>query len=134
VNALLSGESEADVKVGFLSSAEYRAAHAADAAFVAGLYHDVVGRAPDATGQAIWLAMLQAGITPKQAIAGFLSSQEALGRVVNGDYAAFVGRAPDAQGGQFFFGQLFAGGPGQAEAVGVEILASQEFFNDRVGA
>jgi uncharacterized repeat protein (TIGR01451 family) len=131
---LLAGARESDVEAGFLSSAEYRAAHAADAAFVAGLYQDVLDRAPDSTGQAFWLAKLQAGLTPEQVIAGFLSSLEALGRVVDGDYAAFLGRAPDAQGRQFFLDQLFAGGPGQAESVGVQILASDEFFNDRVGA
>jgi uncharacterized repeat protein (TIGR01451 family) len=134
VNALLAGESEADVEAGFLSSAEYRAAHASDAAFVAGLYQYVLDRAPDSTGQAFWQAQLQGGVRPEQVIAGFLSALEALGRVVDADYAAFLGRAPDAQGRQFFLDQLFAGGPGQAEVGGVQILASDEFFNDAIGA
>jgi uncharacterized repeat protein (TIGR01451 family) len=134
VNALQSGASEADVEAGFLSSAEYRAARATDAAFVAGLYHDLLGRAPDTTGQAFWLAKLQAGLSPEQVAAGFLSSQEALRRRVDADYAAFLDRTPDAEGRQFFLDQLFAGGPGQAEAVGVQILASDEFFKDSVGA
>jgi hypothetical protein len=133
MNALLSGESEAAVEAGFLSSAEYQTEHAADAAFVAGLYQDVLGRAADSTGQAFWMGQLQGGVSRQQVIAGFLTSQEALSRVINGYYAAYLLRAPDAVGRQFFLNQLFAGGPGQAQAVGVQILASQEFFNDMSG-
>jgi hypothetical protein len=134
VNNMLAGMSEANVEVGFLSSAEYQAEHATDAAFVAGLYQDVLERAPDANGQAYWLALLQGGATRQQVIDGVLSSQEALNRDINGYYAAYLLRAPEALGRQFYLDQLFAGGPGQTEAVAAQILASQEFFNDMSGA
>ncbi len=134
VNALLAGESEADVEASILASPEYQATHAADAAFVAGLFQNVLGRAADSTGQAYWMGQLQGGATRQQVIAGFLSSGEALGRAVDGDFAAYLRRPADAVGRQFFLDQLFAGGPGQTEAVAVQILASEEFFNDMVGA
>src|SRR5262249_41771511 len=44
VNHLLGGMNEADVEAGILSSAEYQGEHPTDAAFVAGLYQDVLGR------------------------------------------------------------------------------------------
>jgi uncharacterized repeat protein (TIGR01451 family) len=134
VNALLAGKSEADVETGFLSSAEYRATHGADAAFVTALYQDVLGRAADPAGQPFWLAQLQGGVNRQKVIGGFLSSPEALGRIVDGFYAAYLGRPADAAGRQFFLNQLLAGGPGQAEAVGVAILASDEFFHNGPGS
>jgi uncharacterized repeat protein (TIGR01451 family) len=133
VNALLAGMSEADVQASLLSSPEYQAEHASDSAFVSGLYQDVLGRAADPAGLASKLALLQGGVSRGQVIAAVLSSPEALGRIVDGDYAAFLGRAADAAGRAAFLGQLLAGGPGQAESVGVQVLASQEFFLDSAG-
>jgi uncharacterized repeat protein (TIGR01451 family) len=131
---LLAGASESDVEAGFLSSAEYRAAHPTDAAFVAGLYQDVLGRAGEPAGLAGWLAQLQGGVSRDQVIAGFVGSQEALGRAIDRDYASYLSRAAEAGGRQYFLNQLLAGGPRQEEAVGVAILASDEFFIDAAGA
>jgi hypothetical protein len=72
--------SEAAVETAFLESAEYQAEHASDAAFVSGLYQDVLGRTADPAGGAAWLAQLQGGVSRQQAIAAFLSSPEALAR------------------------------------------------------
>ena len=94
----------------------------------------MLGRTADPAGQAFWLAQLQGGVSRQPVIGGFLASPEALGRIVDGYYAAYLHRTADAAGRQFFLDQLFAGGIGKAEAVGVQILASEEFFNDRVGA
>jgi hypothetical protein len=43
-------------------------------------------------------------------------------------------RPADPAGRKYFLDQLFAGGLGNTEAVGVQILASEEFFNNPVGA
>jgi uncharacterized repeat protein (TIGR01451 family) len=131
---LLAGASESDVEAGFLSSAEYRVAHPTDAAFVAGLYQDVLGRAGEPGGLAGWLAQLQGGVSRDQVIAGFVGSQEALGRAIDRDYASYLNRAAEAGGRQYFLNQLLAGGPRQQEAVGLAILASDEFFIDAAGA
>jgi hypothetical protein len=130
---LLAGMTEVEVIAGILSSAEYQATHASDAAFVAGLYADVLGRAADPAGSGYWLKGLQGGVSRAQEAAAFLASREALLRVVDGDFAAFLYRPADAAGESFFLSPLLSGGPGQAEAVGVAILASAEFFADAAG-
>jgi hypothetical protein len=131
---MLGGATEADVQTGFLSSPEYRVTHATDAAFVAGLYRDVLARAADSGGQAYWLAQLQGGATPEQVIAGFLTSPEAMGRFVDGAYLTYLRRVSDAGGRQYFLDQLFAGGPGSEESVALQILGSPEYFTHPVGA
>jgi hypothetical protein len=133
VNNMLAGKSEATVEADILASPEYLADHAGDAAFVTGLYRDVLGRAPDTSGQVFWLAQLQRGASTRQVIDAFISSPEALGRVVDGYYLAFLQRTADAPGRQYFLEQLLTGGSGQEEAVGVQILSSAEFFNDNLG-
>jgi uncharacterized repeat protein (TIGR01451 family) len=130
---LLAGMSEAGVIAGLLSSAEYQAAHASDAAFLAGLYADVLGRAADPAGSDYWLKVLQGGGSRGQVIAGFLASREALMRVVDGDYATLLYRTADPVGEMVFLNELVNGGPRQAEAVAVAILGSGEFFGDAGG-
>jgi hypothetical protein len=125
--------SEADVIACLLSSAEYQVTHASDAAFVAGLYAHVLGRAADPAGSDYWLKVLQGGSSRGQVIAGFLDSREALMRIVDGDFAAFLYRPTDPVGEPFFLNQLLNGGPEQAEAVGVAILTSAEFLADAAG-
>jgi uncharacterized repeat protein (TIGR01451 family) len=130
---LLAGMSEADVISGILSSAEYQASHANDAAFVAGLYADVLGRAADPAGSAYWLKGLQGGVSRAQEAAAFLASREALLRVVDDDYTTFLNRPADSPGEMVFLSELMNGGPRQVEAVAVAILGSGEFSGDAAG-
>ena len=127
VSALLAGASEADVQTGILSSPEYYAAHPDNAAFVEGLYHDLLGRDADPSGLASALARLQMGVSQLRVIGGILTSPEALGQVVDGYYEAFLRRQADASGLQSFLGQLLAG-RARTTDVAVQILASPEFF------
>lgn len=87
VQAMAGGMTEAQVRQGFLDSAEYKArmstgqapsAYAGDAqAFVSGLYWELLGRAPDAGGLAAWVQALQSGqLTDAQVRQGFLDSPE----------------------------------------------------------
>src|SRR5262249_10897420 len=54
VGALLNGASETTVAIAFLTSAEYTRTHQDATSFVNGVYADVLGRAPDAMGMALW--------------------------------------------------------------------------------
>src|SRR5262249_50812459 len=124
---------EADVQAGILSSPEYYAAHPDNAAFVEGLYHDLLGRDADPSGLASALARLQMGVSRLQVIDGILESPEALGQLVDGYYEAYLRREADASGLQSFLGQLLAGRARPGD-VAVQILAAQEFYNGMSGA
>src|SRR5262249_30990713 len=101
VNVFLAGASEAQVARDILLSAEYQNAHASDAAFVAGLYTDVLGRVPDAAGQATWQQALQGGGSRAVVALAFLTSGEVDAALVNRYYTTYLHRnagAAEAQG------------------------------------
>lgn len=86
-----------------------------DATFVSNLYRELLGRDPDASGQAFWLGFLASG-GPTGALAqqhimvqDFLASNEYRAHLVNCFYENFLHRAADSGGQQYFVGQLGAG-------------------------
>src|SRR5262249_6819563 len=87
---LLAGGSEQQVELGLLASAEYAATHPDVAAFVNGLYADVLGRAADGAGAANWEGLLQRGASRAEVVVGVLFSQEAIGLELARNYAAFL--------------------------------------------
>lgn len=110
----------------------------ADATFVRNLYHELLGRDPDASGQTFWLGFLAAG-GPSAALAqqhvmvqDFLSSTEYRAHLVNCFYENFLHRAADPGGQQFFVGQLGAGV--DPRVVLGEIVGSTEYANLHGGA
>ena len=68
----------AGVAEGFAASAEFarRWGHLDDVSFVAGLYADVLGRAPDAAGLDGWAAQLAKGTSRAEVLLGFSESAE----------------------------------------------------------
>jgi hypothetical protein len=127
VNALLAGTSELDVARMILDSPEYQAAHSSDAAFVMGLYADVLGRSASNAEVAGWLQALQGGLSRDAAAQAFLTSQEADVRVVNGFYANFLQRAADPAGEQAAVAALQSSRL-TLEEVGESFLASDEYY------
>ena len=73
-----------------LLSPEYQAAHANNAAFVTGLYADVLQRAGDPTGIASWQAFLAAGGSRDFGVRAFWKSDEALTDIVDRYYIAYT--------------------------------------------
>ncbi|WP_164133734.1 DUF4214 domain-containing protein, partial [Stenotrophomonas maltophilia] len=74
------GGSVAGVAEAMLASREYGALHPTrpgDAAFVAGLYEEALGRAPDATGAAHWADALAHGAARGAVAAAIAESPEA---------------------------------------------------------
>jgi hypothetical protein len=132
VNELLGGLSEEAVAEGFLTSAEYQQAHAGTAAYLTGLYADVLGRAPDASGLDSWQTAAQGGLSPAQIADGFLQSQEAERQLVDHCYADYLGRAGEPAGVQAWLSELQSGLLSPAQ-VAQAFLASNEFFS-RAGA
>jgi hypothetical protein len=126
VNALLAGASETQVEMAFLTSPEYQAAHPGAAAYISGLYADVLGRAP-AAEMAFWVQRLQAGASPQVLALGFLTSPEAAGDAVQALYQQALRRPADPVGLAALTPLLQAGAPWE---VGADALfASPEYFN-----
>jgi hypothetical protein len=127
VSRLRAGVSEADVVRQFLLSPEYTLLHATPAAFVSGLYADVLGHAGDARGSTFWVTQLSGGATRAQVAEAFLTSPEAHRRAVDQYYEDFLQRQPDATGESAWLAAL-----GQrrlsAAQVAQALLASEEFF------
>jgi hypothetical protein len=91
------------------------------------MYFDLLGRAPDAAGEAAWVNALAAGV-PRSAVAlGFAASAEREGITVQNDYATFLGRqAGDSE----VAGWVAAFGDGLTnEDVVAGFVGSDEYFN-----
>lgn len=81
--------------------------------FVQNLYRELLGREPDATGEAFWIAQVQQNSTAggRQAvIAAFLNSPEYKAHYIATLYEVFLGRAPEAAGVEFWTAKM--GNPG----------------------
>ncbi|MGI0131215.1 MAG: DUF4214 domain-containing protein, partial [Thermoplasmata archaeon] len=77
-------------------------------AFVADLYHDVLGRTtmPAPTEISYWVGRLIAGDSRGHVAAAFVASTEAHQDLVQGDYKLMLGRPADAGGLSYWTGQL----------------------------
>ena len=91
-------EPETQVEIGFLTSPEYQLAHAADDAFIKGLYADVLGRQADAGGLAFWEEFARHSFGRAAMAEGFLTSTEEYERLVDNYYTSFLGRHADPIG------------------------------------
>jgi hypothetical protein len=101
VNAMLNGLSDERLEAGFIGSPEYITNHGGSgAAWVTGMYQDLLGRTPAASEVTAWVQALEGRLTPNQVAYGFAASAEREGQRVTADYQKFLGRAPaPAEGG-----------------------------------
>jgi parallel beta-helix repeat protein len=127
VQYLLQGHGVNDLEAQLLDSAEYQAAHASSAAFLQGLYADVLQRNPGAAESAAWLQALQSGMNRSAIAQAFVNSSEAITNAINTDYTQFLLRPADLPG---LSGWLAAEQSGALtlDQVSEAILASDEFF------
>ncbi len=100
-------------------------------AVVNALYHDILGRAPDAGGKALFVGKLNAGASAQSVARALLSSPEYNGLLVDGMYQKYLGRAADAMGRAFWIGRLAAGATPDAVAAG--LLGSTEYALQHAG-
>jgi hypothetical protein len=128
VNLLLAGRDETQVMAAFVASPEYTSTHANNAAFVEGLYYQLLLRAPDAAGVQFWEHALDTGgQTRRQVALDFLFSAEWTAKEVTGYYTANLYRQPDPAA-QYWADAL------QLHALSYDdvfagILGSQEYLN-----
>ncbi len=127
IGQLLAGASEDTVAAGLLQSPEYSLMHGSNQAFVTALYHDVLGRAPDAGGLSHYLDALGGGQSRSDTISQLLASPERTNLLVQAAYAQTLGRAADAGGLTYFANQLRSGGLNQRSLISA-LVDSQEYL------
>jgi hypothetical protein len=127
IDAMLAGMSDTAVAQAFLTSPEYTGAHPGSAAFLDGLYTDVLGRPPDEAGLTAWQQAAAQGASRAELAEGFLTSEEADRNLLDTYYQRFLGRQPDPSGQAGWLALLETGSNSPA-AVSQAILASDEFF------
>jgi hypothetical protein len=127
------GLSDENVEADFLASAEYLASHGgAGAAWIRGLYQDLLGRLPSQAEVDGWVGNLNQGMSALAAAQGFAFSGEHEGQCVATDYQLALHRTADPTteiGG--WLGLLAAGA--SREDVLAAILASAECFQTNGG-
>ena len=127
LGAMGAGWTVSQMESGFIASPEYYArAGSTDAAWVATLYTDVLGRGAGPDEVAYWTQQLGAGASRDQVAMGFLLSTERLSTVVDGHYQHLLGRGIDPSGQQTWVGILQAGG--RDEAIIGGIISSEEYY------
>jgi hypothetical protein len=98
------------------------------AGFLVALYHDALGRAPDATGQAAFAQALAQGATRGQVAAAVFASLEYEQDLIEGYYQRFLNRPADTLGLLSFVNALRQGA-GDEDIVAA-ILGSAEYFTN----
>jgi hypothetical protein len=97
-----------------------------DAGFLTAIYHDALGRAVDASGQAYFTTAFQNGATPAQVAAHIFASDEFESDRVQSFYVSFLGRGADANGLNYWVNSMDANV--SDGTVIAQILASDELF------
>jgi hypothetical protein len=123
-----AGLTEEQLEASFIGSPEYIANHGrSGAAWVVGLYRDILGRTPAQSEVDSWVAALNSGVSPRAVAFGFAASRERKGNWFRGDYQTFLGRTP-AQSEMDSWVNGFARGVTNEDLV-AGFLGSIEYFN-----
>jgi hypothetical protein len=127
VGLLKAGLSDEQVLASFTSSAEYyQQAGGSDQGWVDALYHDMLGRSPDAAGEANWLQALASGGSHFNVAFAVATSVEHESIVVAADYQRYLGRNANTAEVSSWVNQLQHGM--SSEEVAAAFVASQEFY------
>jgi hypothetical protein len=128
VDKLNHGVSSFQLQLQFILSPEFQNAHVSNQSYVDALYIDVLGRAPDASGEAYWVTQLNGGLSRDAVARAFLSSNDYITRVVNSDYQIVLHRNAEPAAVAFWKPNLLNTGK-DAELL-VALLVSPENFNN----
>jgi hypothetical protein len=131
VGALLAGAGETAVMRAFLTSSEYMAAHPDAAAFVAGLYEDVVGSAADDGGQLVWQQLVRR-FNREVVTQLFLTARPAQARMLDDYYTGYLHRPADVSEQQTWLTALDSQYLSPA-LVGQAFLGSDEYYARSMG-
>jgi hypothetical protein len=95
--------------------------------FVTGLYNNLLNRAPDSSGLAHWVGLIQSGMSNAQVADGIWRSVEHRGIQVDAFYNMFLHRAADPAGRAFWINVLTSGQLDEIQVAG-SFLTSNEYL------
>jgi hypothetical protein len=117
------------LEAGFIGSQEYINNHGgAGAAWVTGMYRDLLGRTPQPDEVAYWVNNLNHGMSTAAVAYGFAASREREGQRVAQDYQVYLGRSADAAG-QAYWVNLFLSGATNEDVV-AGFMGSAEYYQN----
>ncbi|HVX14394.1 MAG TPA: DUF4214 domain-containing protein [Pirellulales bacterium] len=121
------GLSDELLEAGFIGSPEYyQHSGGTNKAWVDAMYENLLGRAADPAGEAVWLAALANGESRTSVAYGFAASPEREAEVIRGDYSTYLGRNPaDAEVASWVL--AFESGYSNENVI-AGFVASGEFF------
>ncbi|HVA50216.1 MAG TPA: DUF4214 domain-containing protein [Pirellulales bacterium] len=100
--------------------------------YVTAVYHDVLGRAPDAGGLTYWSNLLDSGAAISSVAEAIAHSDEYYANfVIKPTYLKLLGRPADAAGVTYWTGQMDAGVTDQE--LEADLVSSAEFYNNAGG-
>lgn len=127
VNRMANGLSDGQVEAFFLGSAEYIQNHGgSNAAWVLGMYHDLLGRTPADSEVSYWLNQMAAGEQPQDVAFGFAASAEREGMRVRAIYETYLNRTPGADEVNYWVNRFIDGASNEEVTAG--FIASQEYY------
>lgn len=129
VGVFQAGASETAVDDIIMHSPEYLHSYSDDAGFIQEVFHDLLGRTPDAGTVNAISAVLNSGLSRAQLVDIVLHSTERTSYMIGQYYQAYLGRAATAAD-ESGWANLIAAGALDLESVAALFLASSEYFND----
>lgn len=131
VARMQAGLTEEQVSAAFLGTPEFARLHGDDAGWVSGMYHDLLGRMPDAAGLRYWTEQLASGETHFQVALGFATSAEREAIVVNEDFQRFLSRPANPAELAYWTAALTSGH--QRNELVAALIGSAEFYHSAAG-
>jgi hypothetical protein len=121
--------SDEQLEASFIGSPEYIRNHGGTgAAWVRGMYTDLLGRAAGDAEVGAWVNLMNGGLDPSGVAYGFAASAEREGQRVRDDYSTYLGRAA-SQAEVDAWVRLFKGGLRNEDVI-AGFVGSVEYFNN----
>lgn len=128
VGQMQSGVTDEQLESNFLASPEYVANHGgSDVNWVIGMYHDLLGRAPDGQGLAYWTSQIEAGMPEYNIALGFAASGEREAMVVQNDYSKYLLRSASPDEVNYWVNEFLHGARNEDVIAG--FVAAPEYYN-----
>lgn len=129
---LRGGLTDEQLEASFIGSAEFfQHAGGTNKAWVDEMYFDLLGRLPDAQGEAYWIQVLSGGAARSKVALGFAASSEREGMAVKNDYQTFLGRDPGGSEVNHWVNSFHNGVTNEQVVAG--FVGSDEYFSHHGG-
>lgn len=127
VGQMQSGLTDEQLEAGFIGSPEYyQHSGGTDRLWVDAMYVNLLGHAPDPTGESFWVQQLGAGASRTGVAYGFAASQEREGQHVQQDYQNYLARTAAASEVSYWVGRFAQGVTNEDIITG--FIASDEYY------